>query len=379
MAELKSKGLRPRDHAVLVEFLDNLPSHTPATMMKKLSRLGYVGQTQAQKAVVLMAYRHILRLKRIFIEGIRPPQLPDKENSLLMGPTGCGKTFLVRLLFQEILKLPTAIIDITSYSETGYVGQDAVSMLTRLIYAAHRNPVLASIGIICIDEFDKLSSGKNNAVFSGAGTTKDVSGIGVQRELLKMLEGAEVDVPMNLSHSSYSDRTTFRTHHVAFIACGAFSGFKRMVERQKKDQIGFGKMGEQDKGAKVAISLYREDIDRVGYFESYGMMPELIGRFSRIIPFRALSKDELLAILKKNTLRQYQKELNLEGVKLSVDKKVIDQIIEEAMQRETGARALRYALNEYLEDALFELYSNKETYQKLRLFVKEDQIQWDLS
>ena len=112
---------------------------------------------------------------------------------LFIGPTGCGKTFLVELLFVDILKLPTVIVDMTSYSETGYVGQDVGSILTRLVYAADLNPVTASIGIVCLDEFDKLASGKNNAVFAGAGTTKDVSGLGVQRELLKILLQMELN------------------------------------------------------------------------------------------------------------------------------------------------------------------------------------------
>jgi ATP-dependent protease HslVU (ClpYQ) ATPase subunit len=135
-----------------------------------------------------MAYRHVRRVKRIYLDGAKREQLLPKSNTLLVGPTGCGKTHLVELLFQQILRLPTVIIDLTTYSETGYVGQDPSTILTRLLHAADDNPLLASIGIVCLDEFDKIASGQNNAIFAGAGTTKDVTGLGVQRELLKLRE-----------------------------------------------------------------------------------------------------------------------------------------------------------------------------------------------
>ena len=144
----------------IANFLTELPELTPATIQAQISKAGYVGQENAQKALALMAFRHINRLKNLFVKETPLSQLPPKDNFLLIGPTGCGKTYLIELLFQHILQLPTVIIDISAYSETGYVGQDAVSMLTRLIYAAQRDTALASIGIVCIDEFDKLSSGK---------------------------------------------------------------------------------------------------------------------------------------------------------------------------------------------------------------------------
>src|ERR671935_1745757 len=169
--------------------------------------------------------------------------LLPKSNTLLIGPTGCGKTHLVELLFQQILRLPTVIIDITTYSETGYVGQDPSTILTRLLHAADDNPLLASIGIICLDEFDKIASGQNNAIFAGAGTTKDVTGMGVQRELLKMLEASEVVVPLELTHSTYGDHIVMSTADIAFLAAGAFSGFHQVVHRRgAADRIGFGRL-----------------------------------------------------------------------------------------------------------------------------------------
>ena len=228
---------------------------SPREIYRRLEELGYRGQNEARRAVSLMAYRHVRRIKRIYVDGVKREHLLPKSNTLLIGPTGCGKTFLVELLFQQILHLPTVIIDITTYSETGYVGQDPSTILTRLLHAADDNPLLAAIGIVCLDEFDKIASGQNNAVFAGAGTTKDVTGLGVQRELLKMLEASEVVVPLELTHSSYSDNVLLSTADVAFIAAGAFSGFHQVARRRAAgDSIGFGRT-PQGSNAPDAVEL----------------------------------------------------------------------------------------------------------------------------
>ena len=169
-----------------VKYVRDLHAPSPRAIFTRLEELGYRGQAEARRAVSLLAYRHVRRIKRVHLDGVKRDQLLPKTNMVLAGPTGCGKTHLVELLFQQILRLPTVIIDITTYSETGYVGQDPSTILTRLLHAADDNPLLASIGIVCLDEFDKIASGQNNALFAGAGTTKDVTGMGVQRELLKM-------------------------------------------------------------------------------------------------------------------------------------------------------------------------------------------------
>ena len=177
-----------RDDQETVLFVRSIPFLTPQQTADTIREMGYVGQERAVTVVSLMAYRHVSRLRKLYLEGVSRDLLPAKTNLLLAGPTGSGKTHLVELLFQHILQLPTVIVDMTGYSETGYVGQDVSSILTRLLYAADLNPVATSMGVVCLDEFDKVASGQNSAVFAGAGTTKDVSGLGVQRELLKMLE-----------------------------------------------------------------------------------------------------------------------------------------------------------------------------------------------
>ena len=200
------RSVRPeRNDQEIVLYVRSIPLLTPREITAIIREAGYVGQDRAVTAVSLMAYRHVSRLRKMHLEGISRDLLPDKTNLLLIGPTGCGKTHLVELLFQHILHLPTVIVDLTGYSETGYVGQEVTSILTRLLYAADLNQVASAVGVVCLDEFDKVASGQNNAVFAGAGSTKDVSGLGVQRELLKMLEAAEISV-QTISHTPSTER-----------------------------------------------------------------------------------------------------------------------------------------------------------------------------
>ncbi|MDX2302885.1 MAG: AAA family ATPase [Microscillaceae bacterium] len=348
--------------------------YTPREMYEVLNQNGYIGQEKAKKALCLMAYRHINRLVKLYLKNIPREHLPSKENYLLLGPTGSGKTFLVELLFQKILEIPTVIVDITNFSETGYVGQDVPSILTRLIHAAGDKPFLASFGIVCLDEFDKIASGQNSAVFSGAGTTKDVTGIGVQRELLKMLESSDVDVPLSITHSTYGDRVTFNTAHVTFVACGAFSGFRQIL-KSKEQNIGFGK-NQKFLHSGISTGLSRQEVEKAVNFEAYGLMPELIGRFARIIPFDALSREDLKRILHENTIVKYRYELMLDGIKLQVEDAVYDLIIDKSMERETGARGLKSYIVEYLEEACFEVYSSEK--RSIRLFTEKDQIAWEI-
>ncbi len=294
-----------------------------------------------------MAYRHVRRLKRIHVEGTPARELPPKQNVLLVGPTGCGKTFLVELLFRHFFKLPTVVVDITSFTEAGYVGDDVRTILTRLIAAADDDTYVAECGVICLDEFDKLASAGSSARFAGQGTTKDVSGYGVQRELLAMLENSVVSVPMDYGFSAFGQRAEISTRDIPFIGCGAFSGFDELL-RERHAQIGF--RGAVDKASTLTL-------DEVGVFQKFGFLPELIGRFARIVTFPPLPRETLRRILVENVLPQFQNEFRGEGLRLVVTDAALDHLITRSERRGTGARGLHTELVAAVERAAFDTFA----------------------
>jgi len=350
----KDDGLVPTPQ--FRRWVGELPCPTPAEIVAQLRELGYLGQDRGARAMALAAFRHVRRIKSLHLDGIARGDLPDKQNLLLVGPTGCGKTYLVELLFGRVLGIPTATVDATAYSETGYIGEDVTSMLTRLLYAAGGDPLKTRVGMICLDEFDKLASANNRAVFAGEGTTKDVSGLGVQRELLKMLEACVVAVPTRIGHDTYQDRPLLYTGDIAFVACGAFSGLKGVSHRRHGGGIGFHAPG-QVQPDEIAVHYDQAEMDDTVIFQQYGFLPELIGRFSRIVPFDPLPRATLLDILRRNVLRVYRREFELAQIELTVEEPVLDALVDEALRKQTGARGLRSALILHLEEAAFEAYS----------------------
>ena len=346
-----------------VKFVRELPDLSPKQLFQLLEDHGYRGQDHARRAVCLMAYRHVKRIKRVYIDGVDRADVPKKSNYLLVGPTGSGKTFLIEQLFGKILKLPTALVDITTYSETGYVGQDPSTVLTRLLHAADENPMLASIGIVCLDEFDKVASGQNNAIFAGAGTTKDVTGMGVQRELLKMLESSEVVVPLELTHTTYGDHVVLSTADISFVAAGAFSGIQQVARlRESKDSIGFGRDGIPiyANPDSIAVDFTSEQVESVANFQAYGFLPELIARFTRVVPFTALDANTLKQILQVDVIDRMTKEFIHENFELIVEDDVLDFLVRKAQKRETGARGLASALSRHLEDVAFDAFGSEK-------------------
>jgi ATP-dependent Clp protease ATP-binding subunit ClpX len=223
--------------------------------------------------------------------------------------------------------------------------------------------MLASIGIVCLDEFDKIASGQNNAIFAGAGTTKDVTGMGVQRELLKMLETSEVVVPLELTHSSYGDHVVMSTADIAFLAAGAFSGFQQVAHRRAaRDQIGFGRdqVASASDPDAIAVDFTNDQVENVANFQAYGFLPELIARFTRIIPFKALDLSTLKDILRTDVVSRMTREFKAEGFKLEIDDEVLDAVAAEALRRETGARGLASTLTRSLEDVAFDHFGAEQ-------------------
>lgn len=341
-------------------WLAELPFPTPLEIVAGLREHGYRGQDAAVKSVALAAHRHLRRLRHLYLDGVPRRQLPPKQNLLLIGPTGCGKTFLAETLFERVLAIPTTTVDITAFSESGYIGEDVSTLVTRLLFASEGDLEKTRVGMICIDEFDKLASSSNRAVFAGQGTTKDVSGFGVQRELLKMFDGATIPVPTHFSHESYSSKPLVPTHDIAFVCCGAFSGLKSISQAKGRFGIGFGRDDGVIGGSEsIAVTYDQAEVENVVYFQEYGFLPELIGRFTRIVPFSPLDEATLHQILEDNVLKGVRKELELAGIELVVEDAVAQLVVREAIQKETGARGLRARLALHLEDALFEAFSNK--------------------
>ncbi|MEW6280304.1 MAG: AAA family ATPase, partial [Candidatus Eremiobacterota bacterium] len=346
-----------RGEALIRRYVGSLSNSSPRELYGRLEELGYRGQDRARRAVCLAAYRHIRRLQRIYLDQEDRLRIPVKPNSLLMGPTGCGKTFLIELLFREILKIPTVVVDVTNYSETGYIGEDTRTILTRLVYAADGVPELASCGVVALDEFDKLASSSNTARFAGEGTTKDVSGFGVQRELLAMLEGSDVLVPLDFGYSHYGSRVSLPTRDITFFACGAFSGYSELhFKRTRGEQLGFRNRPERRFKEGVAYLLEEQDAQDIESFQAFGFIPELIARFTRIVPFEPLDRDTLRAILVDNVLSRFVSEFHGEGIELTVEPRVLDALVAACLKRQTGARGLHAGLTRALEDAAFDSF-----------------------
>ncbi len=358
-----------------LQFFLEMPLIPPRRAFHLLEIHGYRGQETARRSLSLLAYRHVKRLKRIYLDGVPREELPPKSNYLLVGPTGCGKSYLVELLFAHILKLPTVTIDMTGFSETGYIGDDTRTILTRLLLAANGNSSIASAGVVCMDEFDKLATGQNIGRFDGQGTTKDVSGFGVQRELLRMMESSTLQVPTDFNNSTYSTKQAMFTGDVAFIASGAFSGLK-LTSLNRDGLYGNASMGfgetTQVAQEQIAVEFEQDEVDDISNFQSYGFLPELMGRFNRIVPLKPLSEETLMEILSANVVERYVSEFAEEGLDLQISTDVLLHIVRQCLERQTGARGLNASLTQYLEDVAFEYFCQKEG--RLQLLISRGEV-----
>lgn len=315
------------------ELKSTKPSLTPALIKKHLDQ-SVVGQDAAKRLISIAVYSHYKRINKYDTGGVDI----QKSNIIMLGPTGSGKTHMVKQL-AKLLKVPVAISDATSITQAGYVGDDVESILSRLVMAANGNIELAQKGIVYIDEIDKIAK-----VASDRG--RDVSGEGVQQGLLKILEGSEIFInPEGAKKNSMSKEVVFKTDDVLFICGGAFGG---IAEGRKKRTLGIGQKDpeEQDPHAPV------ESKDLV----KFGLIPEFVGRLPVIAQLNPLSAEDLVMILRdtKNSLsEQYKALLKIDGVKITFTDEFLMKVAEKAQKEGTGARGLRTIMEKNMEDILF--------------------------
>ncbi|NND78008.1 MAG: ATP-dependent Clp protease ATP-binding subunit ClpX [Flavobacteriales bacterium] len=309
-----------------------------------------IGQDEAKKVLSVAVYNHYKRL--LHDPSIRDDVEIEKSNIVMVGETGTGKTLLARTI-AKMLNVPFCIADATILTEAGYVGEDVESILSKLLQAADFDVALAERGIVFIDEIDKISRKSDNASI-----TRDVSGEGVQQALLKLLEGSEINVPPQGGRKHPEQKLIqVNTKNILFIAGGAFDGIDRMIKRRiNTSSIGYSASLENAVvGENILEYVAPQDL------RSFGLIPELIGRFPVLTHLKPLTPDVLRRILiepKNALIKQYQKLFEIDSVQLTFDDNVLDYIVEKAMTFKLGARGLRSICEAILRDAMYELPSD---------------------
>ena len=304
-----------------------------------------IGQEKAKKVMSVAVYNHYKRVASDMKDDVEI----EKSNMLMIGPTGCGKTYLVKTL-ARLLDVPLAIADATSLTEAGYIGDDIESVVSKLLAAADNDVERAEHGIIFIDEIDKLAK-KRNA------NQRDVSGESVQQGMLKLLEGSEVEVPVGASSkNAMVPMVTVNTKNILFICGGAFPDIEEIIKERLNKQASIGFQADlKDKYDNDENLLQKVTVEDV---KKFGMIPEFIGRLPILFTLESLTVDMLVRILKepKNAIiRQYQKLLALDEVNLVFEEDALRAIAEKAKEKKVGARALRSIIEEFMLDIMYEI------------------------
>lgn len=304
-----------------------------------------IGQDYAKKVMSVAVYNHYKRVATDTMDDIEI----EKSNMLMIGPTGSGKTYLVKTL-AKLLNVPLAIADATSLTEAGYIGDDIESVVSKLLAAADNDVDRAEQGIIFIDEIDKIAKKKETR-------SRDVSGESVQQGMLKLLEGSDIEVPVGAtSKNAMVPLTTVNTRNILFICGGAFPELDEVIKERLNEQASIGFIADlkdkYDNDDKLLSKVTLEDL------RNFGMIPEFLGRLPVVFTLDPLDKDMLVSILKepKNAiLKQYKKLLALDEVELEFDDSALEAIAEKALEKKTGARALRSIIEEFMLDIMYEI------------------------
>lgn len=357
--------LRTNTAAVSSKRQRTRKSSTPQQMKSALDEY-VIGQEAAKKALSVAVYNHYKRIDSRGSHGLDDVEI-EKSNILLIGPTGTGKTLLAQTL-ARILDVPFAIADATTLTEAGYVGDDVESILVHLLQNAEYDVKRAERGIIYLDELDKIARKSENVSI-----TRDVSGEGVQQALLKILEGSVVGVPPRGGRKHPEQPLiNINTRDILFICGGAFEGLDAIVERRLgKSPMGFGADYQTKSALEREYILAKAEPDDL---LSYGLIPELIGRLPVLSVLHPLSKEGLLNILtqpKNAIVKQYQKLFDMENVELEFDHGALDAIVDKALARGTGARALRSIVEKTMMDIMYHLPSRQDV---VRCFIERDTV-----
>jgi ATP-dependent Clp protease ATP-binding subunit ClpX len=340
----KLKKKKPEENKEPEESFDRKKIPSPHVIKARLDDF-IIGQEHAKKVISVGVYNHYKRIGA----GIEEEIEIEKSNMLMIGPTGSGKTYLVKTL-ARLLNVPLAITDATSLTEAGYIGDDVESVISKLLQAAGNDVEKAERGIIFIDEIDKIAKKRNT-------TSRDVSGESVQQGLLKLLEGSDVEVPVGASSkNAMVPLTTVNTQNILFICGGAFPDLDKVIKSRlnKQSSIGF-KADLKDKYDEDKNLLQKVTLDDL---REYGMIPEFLGRLPILYTLEGLTKEMLVQVLKEPRnaiIKQYQKLLALDEVDLQFAPEALDAIAEKAMEKKTGARALRAILEDVMLDIMYEI------------------------
>lgn len=340
----KLKKKKPKEKEIPKSVIDigNLPA--PHLIKGQLDEY-VVGQEYAKKVISVAVYNHYKRVGTGTMDNIEI----EKSNMLMIGPTGSGKTYLVKTL-AKLLQVPLAITDATSLTEAGYIGDDVESVVSKLLAAADNDVEKAERGIIFIDEIDKIAKKKST-------NNRDVSGESVQQGMLKLLEGADIEVPVGATNkNAMVPMTTVNTRNILFICGGAFPDLENIIKTRLNKQSSMGFSADlKDKYDNDPNILQKVTVDDL---REFGMIPEFLGRLPIVYSLEGLTKEMLIRILqepKNAILKQYQKLLLLDEVKLEFNEGALEAIAEKALEKKTGARALRAIIEEFMLDIMYEI------------------------